>query len=204
MRTSKSPPELDMIAIRSISALQRQSGEAVESASTTRSNFDMTPPVRRLYVNINAFFKEPLPRSGKYPTLARIERYQHDCTANSCLHYKSFGRGCDVRHGQRWWIGNRNNEGRKRHENHGDCGSPWLAALDQHARCEPSRLQLCFDFYMIEAKLENLVGDRTYDSDPLDEELRNDGIEMIAPHRSNRRKPATQDRRGATHSPSAG
>jgi hypothetical protein len=56
-------------------------------------------------------------------------------------------------------------------------------------------VQLCFDFYMIEAKPENLVGDRAYDSDPLDEELRNDGIEMIAPHRSNRRKPATQDRR---------
>ena len=31
--------------------------------------------------------------------------------------------------------------------------------------------------------------------DPLDEELRNDGIEMIAPHRSNRSKPPTQDRR---------
>jgi hypothetical protein len=31
-------------------------------------------------------------------------------------------------------------------------------------------------------KPENLVGDRAYDSDPLDEELRNDGIEMIAPH----------------------
>jgi transposase len=56
-------------------------------------------------------------------------------------------------------------------------------------------VQLCFDFYMIEAKPENLVGDRAYDSDPLDEELRNDGIEMIAPHRSNRRKSATQDRR---------
>jgi hypothetical protein len=41
----------------------------------------------------------------------------------------------------------------------------------------------------------SMVGDRAYDSDPLDEELRNDGIEMIAPHRSNRRKPATQDRR---------
>jgi hypothetical protein len=26
-----------------------------------------------------------------------------------------------------------------------------------------------------------LVGDRAYDSDPLDEELRRDGIEMIAP-----------------------
>ena len=56
-------------------------------------------------------------------------------------------------------------------------------------------VQLCFDFYMIEAKPENLIGDRAYDSDPLDEELRRDGIEMIAPHRSNRSKPATQDRR---------
>src|SRR3974377_1749897 len=39
--------------------------------------------------------------------------------------------------------------------------------------------QLCFDFYMIEAKPETLIGDRAYDSDPLDEELRRDGIEMI-------------------------
>jgi transposase len=56
-------------------------------------------------------------------------------------------------------------------------------------------VQLCFDFYMIEAKPENLIGDRAYDSDPLDEELRRDGIEMIAPHRTNRSKPPTQDRR---------
>jgi DDE family transposase len=56
-------------------------------------------------------------------------------------------------------------------------------------------VQLCFDFYMIEAKPENLIGDRGYDSDPLDEELRKDGIEMIAPHRSNRSKPPMQDRR---------
>ena len=54
---------------------------------------------------------------------------------------------------------------------------------------------LCFDFYMIEAKPENLIGDRAYDSDPLDEELRKDGIEMIAPHRANRIKPPSQDRR---------
>jgi transposase len=56
-------------------------------------------------------------------------------------------------------------------------------------------VQLCFDFYMIEAKPENLIGDRAYDSDPLDAELRKDGIEMIAPHRRNRSKPPTQDRR---------
>src|SRR6201987_3623859 len=104
---------------------------------------------------------------------------------------------CDVRYGQRWRIGNRTNEARKRPENHGDCRSPWVAALGQHARGEPSRSPLGAALLrnMIEAKPENLIGDRAYDSDPLDEELRNDGIEMIAPHRSNRSKPPTQDRR---------
>ena len=56
-------------------------------------------------------------------------------------------------------------------------------------------VQLCFDFYMIEAEPETLIGDRAYDSDPLDEELRQHGIDMIAPHRSNRSKPPTQDGR---------
>src|SRR5437667_12896599 len=36
-------------------------------------------------------------------------------------------------------------------------------------------VQLCFDFYMIEAKPENLIGDRAYDSDPVDAELRKNG-----------------------------
>ena len=45
-------------------------------------------------------------------------------------------------------------------------------------------VQLCFDFYMVDAKPENLVGDRASDNDPLDDSLRRDGIEMIAPHRS--------------------
>ena len=40
-----------------------------------------------------------------------------------------------------------------------------------------------------------MVGDRAYDADPLDAELRNEGIEMIAPHRKNRKKPKTQDGR---------
>jgi hypothetical protein len=54
------------------------------------------------------------------------------------------------------------------------------------------RLQLCFHFYMIEAKPENLVGDRACESDPLDEELRRNGIEMTAPTAT---KLPTQDRR---------
>jgi transposase len=42
---------------------------------------------------------------------------------------------------------------------------------------------------------ERLIGDRAYDSDPLDAVLREKGIEVIAPHRKNRRKPKTQDGR---------
>jgi transposase len=42
---------------------------------------------------------------------------------------------------------------------------------------------------------ERLIGDKAYDSDPLDAELAERGIELIAPHRSNRKKPATQDGR---------
>ena len=60
---------------------------------------------------------------------------------------------------------------------------------------EVTLVQLSFDFYMIEAKPENLIGDRAYDSDPLDEELRNKGTEMIAPHRKNRKRRKTQDGR---------
>ena len=40
-----------------------------------------------------------------------------------------------------------------------------------------------------------LIGDKAYDSDPLDAELAERGIELIAPHRANRTKPRTQDGR---------
>jgi transposase len=59
---------------------------------------------------------------------------------------------------------------------------------------EVTLVQLSFEFYMIEAKPENLIGDRAYDSDRLDEQLRREGVEMIAPHRSNRKR-KTQDGR---------
>src|SRR5438034_3529609 len=98
-------------------------------------------------------------------------------------------------YGQGWRVGNRSYEARKRHENHGNCGSPLSVSTHAANHHEVRLVQLCFDFYMVEAKPENLIGDRAYDSDPLDEELRKDGIEMIAPHRSNRTKPPTQDRR---------
>lgn len=42
---------------------------------------------------------------------------------------------------------------------------------------------------------ERLIGDKAYDSDPLDAELAQLGIDMIAPHRRNRKKAKTQDGR---------
>jgi transposase len=43
---------------------------------------------------------------------------------------------------------------------------------------------------------EKLIGDRAYDSDKLDKRLVQErGIELIAPHKGNRIKPATQDGR---------
>lgn len=43
---------------------------------------------------------------------------------------------------------------------------------------------------------EKLVGDKAYDSDPLDERLKLErNIELIAPHKANRKKPKTQDGR---------
>lgn len=40
-----------------------------------------------------------------------------------------------------------------------------------------------------------LIGDKAYDSDPLDTALQKRGIEMIAPHKENRVRSATQDGR---------
>ena len=74
-------------------------------------------------------------------------------------------------------------------------GLPLAASTHAANHHEVTLVQLTFDFYMIEAKPENLIGDKAYDSDHLDAELRQQGIEMIAPHRSNRRKRRTQDGR---------
>lgn len=49
---------------------------------------------------------------------------------------------------------------------------------------EVTLVQLSVDFYMLEAKPEHLIGDRAYDRDGLDDTLKHDGINMIAPHRS--------------------
>jgi hypothetical protein len=96
-----------------------------------------------------------------------------ELSTKSCIGAFRLG---NLPHGQGRRVGNRSYEARKRHENRGDCGSPWIAALGQHARGGPSRSPFgaaMFRLLLIEAKPENLIGDRAYDSDPR-------------PHRGNR------------------
>jgi len=52
------------------------------------------------------------------------------------------------------------------------------------------------DCFVVDEKPERLIGDKAYDSDPLDVKLAvNYGVELIAPHKSNRQKSKTQDGR---------
>ena len=51
------------------------------------------------------------------------------------------------------------------------------------------------DQRLVDEQPERLIGDRAYDSDPLDEKLAERGIQLIAPHKRNRKKPKTQDGR---------
>jgi len=51
------------------------------------------------------------------------------------------------------------------------------------------------DCRLIEEVPEKLIGDKAYDCDPLDEQLAEIGIELIAPHKRNRKKAKTQDGR---------
>jgi len=51
------------------------------------------------------------------------------------------------------------------------------------------------DDRFVDENPERLIGDRAYDSDPLDQKLAEQGILLIAPHKSNRKKPKTQDGR---------
>jgi hypothetical protein len=48
---------------------------------------------------------------------------------------------------------------------------------------------------VVAAQPAHLSGDKAHDRDPLDERLAERGIELIAPHRSHRQKPKTQDGR---------
>jgi transposase len=63
-------------------------------------------------------------------------------------------------------------------------------------RHESRLVQRMFDFMLPLEGPQRIIADKAYDSDPLDAALAKEGIEMISPHRSNRRpENKTQDGR---------
>ena len=74
-------------------------------------------------------------------------------------------------------------------------GLPVAVSVGSASPHEVTLVESTLDSRFIAELPERLIGDRAYDSDPLDNRMAEHGIEMIAPHKSNRRKANTQDGR---------
>jgi len=74
-------------------------------------------------------------------------------------------------------------------------GLPVAISVGSASLHEVKLVEETLDKRFMEKKPKRLIGDRAYDSDPLDEKLAEQGILLIAPHKSNRKRPKTQDGR---------
>ena len=69
----------------------------------------------------------------------------------------------------------------------------WIASASPH---EVTLVEATIDACFVRDAPDRLVGDRAYDSDPLDQRLQKErGIELISPHRARRTRRRTQDGR---------
>ena len=75
-------------------------------------------------------------------------------------------------------------------------GLPVALCIASASPHEVTLVEDVLDARFIEEAPVRLIGDRAYDSDPLDQRILGEfGTTVIAPHRSNRTKPKTQDGR---------
>ncbi len=74
-------------------------------------------------------------------------------------------------------------------------GLPVAVYTDSANPHEVKLVQATLNEIVTVGRPRRIIGDRAYDSDPLDEALAQEGIELIAPHRKNRKKAPTQDGR---------
>jgi transposase len=75
-------------------------------------------------------------------------------------------------------------------------GFPVAAYVGSASPHEVKLVEETIDSGFTEHAPDKLIGDKAYDSDPLDQKLLEErGIELIAPHKKNRKKPRTQDGR---------
>lgn len=72
---------------------------------------------------------------------------------------------------------------------------PLALHTDSAGPHEVTLVQASFDEIVTVGQHRRIIGDRAYDSDPLDNALAAQGIEMIPPHRRNRKRKAAQDGR---------
>ena len=75
-------------------------------------------------------------------------------------------------------------------------GFPVSAHIESASPHEVKLVETTIDSGFTQYAPDRIIGDKAYDSDGLDEQLLDDrGIDVIAPHRKNRRKQSTQDGR---------
>jgi len=75
-------------------------------------------------------------------------------------------------------------------------GFPIAAHIESASPHEVKLAEDTIDNRFLNKTPDLLIGDKAYDSDPLDQRLKDqNGIEMIAPHKFNRKKPKSQDGR---------
>lgn len=74
-------------------------------------------------------------------------------------------------------------------------GYPGAVAIAAASRHETQLVATVLEARFTKTLPEKLIGDKAYDSDPLDAQLKELGVDLIAPHKENRSKPVTQDGR---------
>ena len=74
-------------------------------------------------------------------------------------------------------------------------GLPIAISVESASPHEVRLVERTLECRFTQERPKRLIGDRAYDSDPLDARLRKQGIKLIAPHKTNRKKPRTQDGR---------
>jgi transposase len=74
-------------------------------------------------------------------------------------------------------------------------GTPLSADIHSASHHDVNLIEPLLQHRKLRRRLDRLVYDTAADSDPLRARLRARGIELICPHRSNRKRPKTQDGR---------
>ena len=80
-------------------------------------------------------------------------------------------------------------------------GLPVAAHTSSASPAEVTLVQATLETRFVPARPERLIGDKAYDSDPLDAALAMQGVEMIAPHRRGRKKAQDPRRTNASSLP---